>query len=158
MTQAGKFFCHKICAIFSNRLCPNQGYADPPPSEMVRFLWEMWNVLKWMKNEIQFFCDFYFSSYRENSSKIGVMTSQIWSYRSKNRNLKNLKFDFSFDSADCRYFVNLTTFEKKNYTVYFAFAINGLSKIWNGTPGLPRFVFVATILTYRMSSCFLRWW
>ena len=27
----GNFFCYKICAIFSNRLCPNQGYADPPP-------------------------------------------------------------------------------------------------------------------------------
>ena len=33
-----------------------------PPSEMVRFIWEMWNVLNRMKDEIIFVCDFYFYS------------------------------------------------------------------------------------------------
>ena len=45
------------------------------PSLLLSFdpiLWMIRNVLNRMKNEIHFFCDIYFSSYRENSSKIGM--------------------------------------------------------------------------------------
>ena len=35
----------------------------PLPSEMVRFLWKMRNMLNRMKIEVKIFCDFYFSSY-----------------------------------------------------------------------------------------------
>ena len=66
----------------------------PTPSVFIRFLWMMRNVLKRMKNQ---FSNFYFSSYRENSSKIGVMGSQKNDHSSKNQ---NRKCDFSFDSAD----------------------------------------------------------
>ena len=37
----------------------------PPPSVFIRFLWMMRSVLKRMKNEIHFFSDLYFLSYRE---------------------------------------------------------------------------------------------
>ena len=45
----------------------------PSPSVLIQFLLIMRNVLKLMNNK---FSDFYFSNYSENSSKIGVMTSQ----------------------------------------------------------------------------------
>ena len=40
-----------ICFIF--RLCPNQGYADPPPSVLVQFLWMMGSVLNRMRKIIK---------------------------------------------------------------------------------------------------------
>ena len=44
------------------------------PSVLIRCLWMMRSVL----NRIKKISESYFSSYRENSSKIGVMTSQKW--------------------------------------------------------------------------------
>ena len=69
-------------------------------SKVFKFTWKMRNRLYRKKNQISGFSDFYFSSYRENSSKIVVIWVQKWAkkdHNSKNRNRKNLKFDFWFD-------------------------------------------------------------
>ena len=44
--------------------------TPPPHPVLIRFSWNMRNVVERMKNR-----DFYFSSYRENSSKIEVIFS-----------------------------------------------------------------------------------
>ena len=49
-----------------------------PPSEVVKSLLKLRNVLNSMGKKLEKIYDFYFSSYRENSSKIEVMTSQKW--------------------------------------------------------------------------------
>ena len=80
-------------------LCPEKGYVDPPafsPSEVAIFIWKMRNVLKRMKNHIS---DFYFSSYSENSSKIGNFEYKN-DHILKTLDRKNLKINFSFVSAD----------------------------------------------------------
>ena len=54
----------------------------------------MQNVLKQMKN---YFLDFYFSSYGHFVLKTSIF--------SMNKNRKNWKIDFSFDSAHCASFI-----------------------------------------------------
>ena len=53
------------------------------------------------------FSDFYYSNYRENLSKIDSNKND---HNSKNKNRKNLKYDFSLVSAHSAYFIkNVTT-------------------------------------------------
>ena len=78
------------------------GIQTPPPSEVVRFLWKMRNVLKRMKNDINFFSNFYFSSYGWKFIKNWGNFEYKYDLNSKN---KNLTFGFSFYSADSRCFI-----------------------------------------------------
>ena len=70
------FFIH--APVMSIRAFSQLRTCRPPPSlpsVLIRFLRMMWNVLNRMKKLMKKFSNFYFSSYREISSKIGVMTS-----------------------------------------------------------------------------------
>ena len=49
---------------------PTKDMQIRPPSVLIPLSWKMRNVLNRMKKQLSDFCDFYFSSYRENSSKI----------------------------------------------------------------------------------------
>ena len=62
----------------------------PSPSVLLPFSWKMRSVLNRIINK---FSDFYFSSYRENSLKIGSFYYKN-DHNSKNQ---NRKYDFSFD-------------------------------------------------------------
>ena len=54
----------------------------------------------WIEWKTKYFCcDFYFSSYRENSVKIGVIWVQKWPYLEKVEIGKFGNIDFSFDSV-----------------------------------------------------------
>ena len=70
------------------------------------FLWKMRNVLKQIKDQ---FSDFYFSSYRENSSKIDSFEYKI-DHNSKNRKSENLFF-IRFSPFRI-FYVNVNAFEK----------------------------------------------
>ena len=70
---------------------PKYGYADPYPSVLSRFLWIMRNVLERMKNLFSDFSNFYFSSYRENSSILRWFEyKNDHSSKNKNRKILNL--------------------------------------------------------------------
>ena len=74
-----------------------------PPLTFVSVLWIMGIVLYNTRKTIKKFFDFYFSSYRvkliENWGDDVKKCPKNDQY-SKNKNRKNLKFDFSFDSAE----------------------------------------------------------
>ena len=81
---------------------PIKKYADPPLAPLSSPLsfdpvfmdvWMMRNVLKRMKNK---FSNIYFSSYRENSPKIGVMSDDVTKIN-LTRKIKIGKIFFSFD-------------------------------------------------------------
>ena len=67
-------FLKSLCYILKRNpsFFPIRDMQTPPsiPSVLIRFLWMMRNVLKRMNKQ---FSDFYFSIYRENSSKIEVI-------------------------------------------------------------------------------------
>ena len=71
----------------------------PLPLEMERFSGEMWNVLNRMKNEIFFFSFFIFRVIVKIHRKLGWWRHKN-DHNSKNKNRKNLKYGFSFNSAD----------------------------------------------------------
>ena len=69
------------------------------PSEMVRFLWEMWNVLNRIKNEIHFFAIFIFLSYGHFCAQNDPSFRWFFTHNSNNKNGKKKLFSFSFYSA-----------------------------------------------------------
>ena len=91
-------------ALSQPRIC-----RPPPSQDMVRFLWEMRNVLKIMIHEIIFFCDFIFQVIVKINRKLGWWLGWWW-----NKNRKNLKFWFFFQFSGFQIFhVNLK--KKKIY-------------------------------------------
>ena len=82
-------------------LCPNRGTCRrPPPPQKWSDFYERCGIymLNRMKNEIQIFSDFYFSSYENSLNNWGHKND----HSSKN---KNRKIDFSFYQADCGSFM-----------------------------------------------------
>ena len=86
----------------------------PCPLSFDPVLWMMRNVLERMKNQ---FSGFYFPSYRENSSKIGLMTSHKWpknDHNSKKYKSEKSEIWFFFRFSWLHIFqLNLNTFEEK---------------------------------------------
>ena len=107
----------------------------------------MWNVLNRMRNEIIFFCDFCFSSYRENSSKIRVMTSlsliareiKIWFFFLFSRLFFSKFQNFSFKSFQI-YMKDLKSAESKEkpsfqsiwflFFEFWSFFFSGHPNLW----------------------------
>ena len=83
---------------------------SPPLSVLIRLSLKMRNMLNRMRKIIKKFSDFFSRVIVRISLKIWAMTSKEWpksDHNSKNKNRKNLKFNFSFDSADVRTFLNI---------------------------------------------------
>ena len=78
----------------------------PPPSILIQFLWMMCNVLNRMENEIIFYAIFIFRVIVKIHRKLTIFKTKKTKndHNSKNKNRKNLKFDFSFYSADSDFY------------------------------------------------------